>query len=105
MTATALPAANAASTTPMTPTLRPMTSEMNSGTSATRSPNADQPIAKGHAVKIGEMSVADVADMLRSERAQILEQTEAPLMERALAAMVSALKQGPNGGSAAEVPA
>ena len=46
MTATALPAANIASTRPMIPTPRPMTSVMNSGTSATRSPNADQPVAK-----------------------------------------------------------
>lgn len=46
MTATALPAANAASTTPAIPTLRCMTSETNSGTSATRSPKADQPVAK-----------------------------------------------------------
>ncbi len=56
-------------------------------------------------MKIGEMSVADVAEMLRSERAQILEQTEAPLMERALAAMVSALKQGQEARPTAEVPA
>ncbi len=56
-------------------------------------------------MKIGEMSVADVAELLRSERAQILEQTEAPLMERALAAMVSALKQGQEGRQTAEVPA
>jgi hypothetical protein len=56
-------------------------------------------------MKIGEMSVADVAEMLRAERAQILEQTEAPLMERALAAMVSALKQGQQAHPTAEVPA
>jgi len=56
-------------------------------------------------MKIGEMSVADVAELLRSDRAQILEQAEAPLMERALAAMVSALKQGKAEGQPAEVPA
>jgi hypothetical protein len=56
-------------------------------------------------MKIGEMSVADVAEMLRSERAQILDLTEAPLMERALAAMVSALKQGQEAHPTAEVPA
>jgi dihydroxyacetone kinase DhaKLM complex PTS-EIIA-like component DhaM len=56
-------------------------------------------------MKIGEMSVADVADLLRGERAQILEQTEAPLMERALAAMVNALKQGQEARPPAEVPA
>lgn len=56
-------------------------------------------------MKIGEMSLADVADQLRSERAQILEQTDAPLMERALAAMVNALKQGQEAQPAAEVPA
>ena len=56
-------------------------------------------------MKIGEMSVADVADLLRSERGQVLEQTDAPLMERALAAMVNALKQGQEGRPVAEVPA
>ena len=56
-------------------------------------------------MKIGEMSVADVADLLRSERGQILEQAEAPLMERALAAMVHALKQSQEARPAAEVPA
>jgi len=56
-------------------------------------------------MKIGEMSVADVADLLRGERAQVLEQTEAPLMERALAAMVNALKQGQEARPTAEVPA
>ncbi len=59
----------------------------------------------GTGMKIGEMSVADVADLLRGERAQILEQTEAPLMERALAAMVNALKQGQEARPPAEVPA
>ena len=56
-------------------------------------------------MKIGEMSVADVADLLRGERGQILEQTDAPLMERALAAMVNALKQGQEARPMAEVPA
>lgn len=56
-------------------------------------------------MKIGEMSVADVADLLRGERAQVLEQTDAPLMERALAAMVNALKQGQEARPTAEVPA
>jgi hypothetical protein len=56
-------------------------------------------------MKIGEMSVADVADLLRSERGQVLEQTDAPLMERALAAMVNALKQGQEARPMAEVPA
>lgn len=56
-------------------------------------------------MKIGEMSVADVADLLRNERGQVLEQTDAPLMERALAAMVNALKQGQEARPAAEVPA
>jgi hypothetical protein len=56
-------------------------------------------------MKIGEMSVADVADLLRGERGQVLEQTDAPLMERALAAMVNALKQGQEARPTAEVPA
>src|ERR1700761_9122197 len=46
MTATALPAAKAPSTTPDMPMPRCMTSATNSGISATRNPNADQPVAK-----------------------------------------------------------
>jgi hypothetical protein len=56
-------------------------------------------------MKMGEMSVGDVAELLRSGRAQVLEAAEAPLMERALAAMVSALKQRQPGQQEAEVPA
>jgi hypothetical protein len=56
-------------------------------------------------MKIGEMSVADVAELLRSGRAQILEEAESPLVERALAAMVSALKQRQTVQQAVEIPA
>ena len=56
-------------------------------------------------MKIGEMSVADVAELLRTGRGQILEEAETPLMERALAAMVSALKQRQPGQQTIEVPA
>jgi hypothetical protein len=56
-------------------------------------------------MKIGEMSVADVAELLRSGRAQFLEEAESPLVERALAAMVSALKQRQPGQQPAEIPA
>jgi len=56
-------------------------------------------------MKIGEMSVADVAELLRSGRAQLLEEAESPLVERALAAMVNALKQRQMAPQPAEITA
>ena len=46
ITADTLPIANVASASPAIPAPRCSTSTTNSGTSATRSPNADQPVAK-----------------------------------------------------------
>lgn len=56
-------------------------------------------------MKVAEMSVADVAQLLRTGRATVLAAGESPLMERALAAMVSALEQSKKGGAPAEAPA
>jgi hypothetical protein len=56
-------------------------------------------------MKVAEMSVADVAHLLRTGRANVLAAGESPLMERALAAMVSALEQSKKGPAPAETPA
>jgi hypothetical protein len=56
-------------------------------------------------MKVAEMSVADVAQLLRTGRASVLAAGESPLMERALAAMVSALEQSKKGAAPAESPA
>jgi hypothetical protein len=56
-------------------------------------------------MKVAEMSVADVAQLLRAGRASVLAAGESPLMERALAAMVNALEQSKKGAAPAESPA
>lgn len=59
----------------------------------------------GKGNKLAEMTASDVAELLRSGDARVIEDSDVPLMDRALNAMLDVLKRTDNDGEAAPEPA